>query len=40
MRAKEQAIEMGHKTMDKAVELKDQAAQKIEDMKKSEPKKQ
>ena len=40
MRAKEQAIEMGHKTVDKAVELKDQAAQKIEDMKKSEPKKQ
>ena len=40
MRAKEQAIEMGHKTVDKAVELKDQAAQKIEDMKKSEPAKQ
>ena len=40
MRAKEQAIEMGHKTVDKAVELKDQAAQKIENMKKSEPAKQ
>ena len=40
MRAKEQAIEMGHKTVDKAVELKDQAAQKIDDMKKTEPAKQ
>ena len=40
MRAKDQAIEMGHKTVDKAVELKDQAAQKIDDMKKSEPAKQ
>jgi sporulation protein YlmC with PRC-barrel domain len=40
MRAKEQAIEMGNKTVDKAVELKDQAAQKIDDMKKTEPTKQ
>jgi hypothetical protein len=32
MRAKEQATDMGHKAIDKAGELKDKAAQKIEDM--------
>ena len=37
---KDKAADLSHKTMDKAVELKDQAAQKIDDMKKSEPKKQ
>ena len=37
MRAQEQAIDVGHKTADKAVELEDQAAQKIDVMKKSEP---
>lgn len=30
---KDKAADMGHKTMDKAVELKDQAAKKIDDMK-------
>jgi len=34
---KDKAVDMGHKTMDKAVELKDVAAQKITDMKKTEP---
>jgi len=32
MRAKEQASNMGHKALDEARELKDKAAQKIEDM--------
>jgi hypothetical protein len=32
MRAKEQASDMGHKALDEARELKDLAAQKIEDM--------
>ena len=31
------AAEMGQKAVDKAVELKDKAAAKIEDMKKGEP---
>ncbi len=34
---KDKAVDIGSKTVDKAVVLKDQAAQKIEDMKKSEP---
>lgn len=34
MRAKEQASDMGQKAMDKAGELKDQAARKIEEMRK------
>ena len=37
MRAKEQATEMGQKAVDKAKELKDKAARKIEDMR-AEPK--
>ena len=36
-KVKDKAADLGHKTVDKAVELKDQAAQKIDDMKKSEP---
>jgi sporulation protein YlmC with PRC-barrel domain len=36
---KEKAVELGHKTADKAVELKDQAVKKIDDMK-SAPAKQ
>jgi sporulation protein YlmC with PRC-barrel domain len=39
-RVKEQATDLGQKAADKAVELKDQAAHKIEDMRKSEPIKQ
>ena len=39
-KVKDKAADLAHKTGDKAVELKDQAAQKIEDMSKSEPKKQ
>ena len=39
-KVKDKAVDLGHKTVDKAVELKDQAAQKIDDMKKSEPTKQ
>jgi sporulation protein YlmC with PRC-barrel domain len=39
-KVKDKAADLAHKTGDKAVELKDQAAQKIDDMKKSEPKKQ
>ena len=39
-RVKEQATDLGQKAADKAVELKDQAAQKIESMRKSEPVKQ
>ena len=39
-RVKEQATDLGQKAADKAVELKDQAAQKIENMRKSEPVKQ
>ena len=39
-KVKDKATDLGHKTVDKAVELKDQAAQKIDDMKKSEPTKQ
>ena len=34
---KEQATDLGHKAADKAVELKERAAQKIENMKKSDP---
>lgn len=37
---KEKAAEMGHKTVDKAVELKDQAVKKIDDMTKPAPVKQ
>ena len=37
---KEKAADMGHKTIDKAVELKDQAAKKIDDMTKPGPVKQ
>ena len=39
-KVKDKAADLGHKTVDKAVELKDQAARKIEDMRKSEPAKQ
>jgi sporulation protein YlmC with PRC-barrel domain len=39
-KVKDKAADLSHKTVDKAVEIKDQAAQKIEDMKKTEPKKQ
>lgn len=39
-KVKDKAVDLGHKTIDKAVELKDQAAQKIDDMKKGEPTKQ
>jgi sporulation protein YlmC with PRC-barrel domain len=39
-KVKDKAADLGNKTVDKAVELKDQAAQKIEDMRKSEPAKQ
>ena len=39
-KVKDKAVDLGHKTVDKAVELKDQAARKIDDMKKSEPTKQ
>jgi len=39
-RVKEQATDLGQKAADKAVELKDQAAQKIQNMRKSEPVKQ
>jgi sporulation protein YlmC with PRC-barrel domain len=39
-RVKEQVTDLGQKAADKAVELKDQAAQKIEGMRKSEPTKQ
>jgi sporulation protein YlmC with PRC-barrel domain len=37
---KDKASDMGHKTVDKAVELKDQAAKKIDDMTKPAPVKQ
>jgi PRC-barrel domain len=37
---KDKAADIGHKTADKAVELKDQAAKKIDDMTKSAPVKQ
>ena len=36
-KVKDKAADIGHKTVDKAVELKDKGVQKIEDMKKSEP---
>lgn len=36
-RVKDKAADLGHKAADKAVGLKDQAAQKIEDMRKGEP---
>lgn len=39
-RVKEQATDLGQKAADKAVELKDQASQKIESMRNSEPVKQ
>lgn len=39
-KVKDKAVDLGHKTVDKAVELKDQAAKKIDDMKKGEPTKQ
>jgi sporulation protein YlmC with PRC-barrel domain len=39
-KVKDKAADLSHKTVDKAVELKDQATQKIDDMKKSEPTKQ
>jgi sporulation protein YlmC with PRC-barrel domain len=39
-RVKEQATDLGQMAADKAVELKDQASQKIESMRKSEPVKQ
>jgi hypothetical protein len=38
--AKEKASQLGHETADKAVELKDKAVQKYEDMRKPEPPKQ
>ena len=34
---KDKAADIGHKTVDKAVELKDKGVQKIEDMKKTDP---
>jgi sporulation protein YlmC with PRC-barrel domain len=37
---KDKATDLGHKTVDKAVDLKDQAAKKIDEMKKGEPTKQ
>ncbi len=37
---KDKAADMGHKTIDKAVELKDQAVKKIDDMQKPAPVKQ
>jgi sporulation protein YlmC with PRC-barrel domain len=36
-KAEDKAADWGHKTKDKAIELKDKAAQKIEDMRKPEP---
>ena len=36
-KAKAKVSELGHETADKAVELKDKAVQKYEDMKKTEP---
>jgi sporulation protein YlmC with PRC-barrel domain len=39
-KVKDKAADLGQKTVDKAVELKDQAAQKIDDIKKTEPTKQ
>lgn len=39
-KVQDKAADLGHKTVDKAVELKDQAAKKIEDMRKGEPTKQ
>jgi hypothetical protein len=39
-KVKDNASDLGHKALDKAVELKDQAAKKIDDMKKGEPTKQ
>jgi sporulation protein YlmC with PRC-barrel domain len=39
-RVKDRASDLGNKAADKAVELKDQAVQKIDDMKKSDPVKQ
>lgn len=39
-KVKDKAADLSHKTVDKAVEIKDQAAQKIEDLRKTEPKKQ
>jgi sporulation protein YlmC with PRC-barrel domain len=39
-KVKDKASDLGHKAVDKAVELKNQAAKKIDDMKKGEPTKQ
>jgi sporulation protein YlmC with PRC-barrel domain len=39
-KVKDKAADLSHKTVDKAVEIKDQAAQKIDDMKKTAPTKQ
>jgi sporulation protein YlmC with PRC-barrel domain len=39
-KVKDKASDMGHRAADKAVELKDQAAKKIHDMRKGEPAKQ
>jgi sporulation protein YlmC with PRC-barrel domain len=39
MRAKEQAVDVGQKALDKATELKEQAGRKIEEMRGTEPKK-
>ena len=39
-KVRDKAADLSHKTVEKAVEIKDQAAQKIEDMKKTEPAKQ
>ena len=36
-KVKDKAADIGHKTVDKAVELKDTGVQKIEDMKKTDP---
>jgi sporulation protein YlmC with PRC-barrel domain len=39
-KVKDEASDLGHKAADRAVELKDQAAKKIDDMRKGEPTKQ
>jgi sporulation protein YlmC with PRC-barrel domain len=39
-KVKDEASDLGHKAADKAVELKDQATKKIDDMRKGEPTKQ
>jgi hypothetical protein len=39
-KVKDEASDLGHKAADKAVELKDQAAKKIDDIRKGEPTRQ